>query len=258
MDNLPSPSEETSVAPRMSLGGRLVNVYATPGEVFEQVKAGPPSHANWLVPTVLGCVFAIIYVWVVFSQPSIQQQMRDKQDKQLAQMVASGKIKESQVEDVRAMMDKFGGPSTIKIFGSVGAVVASFGWLFLIALGLWLLGTKVFKGQFTYFQAAEITGLAGMVSVIGAVIGMLLVVNFGNMSVTPGPSLLIHEFDPANKLHLMLASVNLLTLWYIGILAIGLARLSAVSVAKAAVWLYGAWAVIRLAIILLGAGSFGT
>jgi hypothetical protein len=62
-----------------SLVSRLFNVFATPGEVFEGVKAGPPVHANWWVPLLLSCVAGLVYVFVVFSQESVLRQVREQQ-----------------------------------------------------------------------------------------------------------------------------------------------------------------------------------
>jgi hypothetical protein len=100
-------------------------------------------------------------------------------------------------------------------------------------------------------QTVEVTGLTTVISILGATISMLLVVVTGNMLMTPGPALLIQDFDPANKTHLLLSGINLTTLWYIAVLSIGLARLSGASFAKAGSWLFGIWAVFKLGAILL-------
>ena len=51
--------------------------------------------------------------------------------------------------------------------------------------------------------------------------------------------------------HLSLAAFNLVTLWYIAVLAIGLARLSGASFVKAAIWIFGLWAVLRCGAIFV-------
>ena len=43
----------------MNLGARLLNIYAIPGDVFDEVMAAPPKLANWLVPTLLTCLAAL-------------------------------------------------------------------------------------------------------------------------------------------------------------------------------------------------------
>jgi hypothetical protein len=103
-------------------------------------------------------------------------------------------------------------------------------------------------------KAVDMVGLAGMINVLGGIVAALLAVAMGNLAMTPGPVLLVHEFDPANKVHVFLAQLNLFMLWYLALLSLGLAKLSGVSFAKAAFWLYGIWAVFVAVAVLPGWG----
>ena len=149
------------------------------------------------------------------------------------------------------LTEQFMTPTVLKLTGSLSAVFANAAWLFLAALGLWLLGRFVFKGSFTYLQTVEVTGLAMMVPILGAIISMLLVIVTGNMYMTPGPALLLREFDASSKVHQLLSALNVMTIWYIFVLGIGLARLSGASLVKAAGWLFGVWAIVKTGAILL-------
>jgi hypothetical protein len=77
------------------------------------------------------------------------------------------------------------------------------------------------------------------------------------MLVSLGPALLIDELQPDNKVHLLLLSVNVMTLWYLGVMAVGLAKLAGSTWLKPALWLYGLWAVLRLGIVFSGLGTQG-
>ena len=90
-------------------------------------------------------------------------------------------------------------------------------------------------------KAVETVGLSGMVYVLGGVVSMFMVVIYGNMYMTPGPVLLLGRFNPANKVHLMLSALNVISLWYIGVLALGLSRLSGGGFVKSALWLHAAF-----------------
>src|SRR5260221_4903649 len=109
-----------------SLIGRMANVFATPGEVFDEVKNAPPSVANWLVPAVLLALVGIVYSLVLFSQPSIQQQMREQQEQAIEKRVKDGKMTQAQADQALAALEKFSGPAMMKVFGSFGAVIGSF------------------------------------------------------------------------------------------------------------------------------------
>ena len=234
----------TSSPPSTSLGARLMNVIATPGEVFEEIAGKPESTANWLTPVLLACLVGVIGVWTIFAQPAIQQQLKDQQEKQIQKM----KIPPAQLENARAAMEKFTIISA-KVGGTVGVVAYNFAGVFLVGLVLWLLGTQVFKESFTYLKAVEVAGLSAMISVLNSVVTTLLMVGTGSLYAKLGPSLFITEFDPTNLAHTLMASVNLLSLWYVGVVALGLSKLSAVSFGKAAGWLYGLWLVLNAGMV---------
>jgi len=54
MENVPpSISAEKLQRPSSSLAGRLLNVFAAPGDVFDGLKTANSSVANWLVPILI-------------------------------------------------------------------------------------------------------------------------------------------------------------------------------------------------------------
>ena len=67
----PPALPESSTPATTSLVSRLTNVFAAPGEVFDEVKAAEPSVANWMVPVVLMLVLAVAATFLIYSsQPS--------------------------------------------------------------------------------------------------------------------------------------------------------------------------------------------
>ena len=232
----------------------MVNVFAAPGDVFEEIRTSTPSTANWLVPVLLACLVGVGYAFAVFSQESILQSLRETQEKAMQQRVDAGKMTRQQADQALSVSEQFIGPTMMKVFGSVGAVVANCAMLLLVALIIWLLGRWAFKNRFPYLKAMEVAGLAGTINILGGIVATLLAVVMGNMAMTPGPVLLVHEFDPANKLHALLAQLNVFMLWYLALLSFGLAKLCRVAFGKAALWLFGVWAVLVAVIVLPGWG----
>ena len=115
MDQL--PSEQTGpTAPQSSLMGRLANVYAAPGEVFDQVKASPPSTANWLAPALIFILVGWLGAWLIFSQASIKQQLRDIQEQAIQKQVDKGRLSQKQADSAMQAAEKF---------GNIGAVVGA-------------------------------------------------------------------------------------------------------------------------------------
>ena len=93
----PLPVEEVQ-RPASSLAGRLLNVFAAPGDVFDEIRTSTPSTANWLVPLLLTCLVGIGYVFAVFSQESILQSMRETQEKTMQKQVDARKLTQQQAD----------------------------------------------------------------------------------------------------------------------------------------------------------------
>ena len=238
----------------MTLAARFTNVFVAPGEVFEAVREGPPSMGSWLMPFLLACVVAVTHVLVLFSQETTLHQVREMQERALDRKLA--KIPAEQADQVRQKVEQFSRPEILKITGSVGAVVGQSSSFFLVALFFWLVGTRFLGGRFGYGAALEVCGLANLIGVVGAVMGTMLMAGFGNILASPGPILLVREMDPANGWHLVLASISIMTLWQLGVVAVGLARLSGTTFRRTVWWVVVPWVFYRGAAALAGwAGS---
>jgi hypothetical protein len=242
----------------MSLGARLLNVYATPGDVFEWVRQKTECcTSNWLIPALLSCLVGVVFTWIALSQPNVEQQIREQQDQKIQQLVDSGKLSAADAETARKRIEQINLMMVVKMTGMVSVVVMSFAMTFIVAVVLKLTALWWLRASVEYMKWVEVAGLSAMVLVLGTVVQLLLVIIMGSILATPGPVLLVGEIDPQNKLHLALSSINLVTFWYLCILGLGLAKLAGGGFIKAVVPLLGLWAVLRGGIVLLGWGSSG-
>jgi hypothetical protein len=248
----PEPPPEAPPPPAMSLMGRLFNVFATPGDVFQEVKAAPESSANWLVPALILIAVSWVAAALIFSQPAIKQQLSDLTELAIQRQIDSAHLSEQQADQARAMGEKWAGISS-QIGAALVPVLAGFVMPFLWGLVVWVLGAKLFKGHFPYMKAVEIVGLSNMIGVLEVVVKTLLIVGLGNLYASPSLALLVKQFDPQNPVHGLLAAANVMTFWLLTVRAIGLARLSGASLAKAMAWVFGIWAAYTGFFIGLGA-----
>jgi hypothetical protein len=248
----PESLPEASPPHAMSLVGRLFNVLATPGDVFQEVKAAPDTTANWLVPALILIAVSWVAAAVIFSQPSIKQQLSDLTERAIQRQIDSAHLSEQQADQARAMGEKWAGLSS-QIIAFLAPVAAGFILPFLWGLIVWLLGAQLFKGHFPYMKAVEVVGLANMISVLDVVVKTLLIVGLGNLYASPSLGLLVKDFDPQNPVHGLLAAANVMTFWLLGVRAVGLARLSGASLAKSMVWVFAIWAAYTGLLIGLGA-----
>jgi hypothetical protein len=259
MESTPPIPKSQSVeppAPAMSLVGKLMNVFAAPGDVFDEIKAAPPRTANWLVPTLIIAMISVISVCITFAQPAIQQTIHEQQVKALDQRVQQGKMTQAQEDQALQVMDRYMGPTLLAAVGSVGVVISSFVSVFWWALLLWLFGRWFLKAQFDYLKALEVAGLASVILVLSLVIGTLLAVVLGRLYAGPSLALLVSDLDLTKRGHLLLGAANVVYFWHTGVLALGLAKLSAAPAVKATVIVFGYWILAELLLIAVGWGQW--
>ena len=204
------------------------------------------------MPAVIFLLVSWAAAWLILSQELDQTPTQRDTDQAIQKQVERGHMSEQQAEQARARGGEVGGDwraVSAALIPVVGGFISPFLW----GLILWLVGAKLFKGGFPYMKAVEVVGLANMVSVLEVIVGTLLIVGLGNLYASPGPMLLVKEFDPQNPVHSLLAALNVMTFWLLAVRAIGLARLSGASFAKAAAWVFGIWAAYTGLLIGLGA-----
>ena len=239
----------------MSLPARLLNVFAIPGETFEDVKSSTPKISNWLVPGLIQAIIGALSVLIIFSQPNILEKMSEQRGKILEAQVKVGNMTQAQADRTLEIMEKVMAPTTMKLLGSAGAVFGSFIRIIWWALVLWVSALWFLKTKVPFPKAAEVAGLAMMISVLGAIVTMLLTVNFGKFGSTPSLALAVNDFDTQNKTHLLLAAFNIFTFWQIAVFARGLGRLAGVPFIRALYPVLLYWLVSTLFLIGVGAGG---
>ncbi len=244
--------EEQPPSPPMSLPMRMLNVLAAPGEVYEEVRRSGPCTANWLAPALLLIVVSWVASAVLFSQPNIQQQLRDITGQAVEKQVQKMKLPPEQAEKARDAAERYGAIGT-KISMYAGPPVAGLVTPFFWGLILWGLARLFLKTPLTYMKAVEVVGLAAMISVLDAIVRTLLALAMGNLFASPSLALLVRHFDPQSPTHSLLAMVNIMTFWLLAVRSVGLSRLTGVTFVRAAAWVFGIWAAYTGFLIGVGA-----
>ncbi|MCP5516042.1 MAG: YIP1 family protein [Verrucomicrobiales bacterium] len=223
-----------------SVMARMLNVFAAPGDVFNEVRQSAPNTANWLMPAILLMVVGWACHFLVMAQPETMQQINAMAERGIQQQVEAGKLTQAQADVAHDQAIKFAGISA-RVAGILAPPAAAFATPFWWGLLLWLLGGKLLKGGFSFMKAVEVAGLSSMILVLEAVLKTLLILATGNLFAGPGPVLLIRDFDAQNLLHGVLAKLSLTTLWVLAVRAVGIARLGAGSFARSAGVVFGFW-----------------
>ncbi len=206
---------------------------------------------NWLVPAMLLGVVSVLLVVVTYLQPNIQHRLREQQAKIIEPQIKAGKLTQADADRYLDLMEKVAAPIL-----SVSVVVVSFIRVLWWALVLWLLGRMPLKVKLGYPKALEVAGLAMMISVLGTIVTLLLTVNLARMVATPSLALVVSDFDETRKSHLFLAAVNVFSVWFIGVMSVGLAKLAGAPFLRAAFLVFAVWVLQDSLFILSGLGRF--
>jgi hypothetical protein len=216
-----------------SLSQRLFNLFACPGDVFDEVAWSPANAANWRVPTLLTCLSGIIL--------TLRSPAMDQMTAALKQLAQSGAVSTAQAEFLA------GAWPLVSCLGVCLAVVAGSLWS---AIVFWGIGRFFLKTSFSFLKALEVVGLSGMILVLGSLVTGLLISATGDPHARPSLWLLAGKLH-GNALRQVLNLFDLFHLWSMATMTIGLSRLTGVSFKEAGFWIFGYWCVARIALILL-------
>jgi Yip1 domain len=233
---------------------KLLNIFVTPGEVFEEVSVRPSAPKNWLVPGVIYGFIGAIAAVLVISHPAILQQARDQQAKMMDEMVKQGKMTRERAEQDTEAVEKITGP-IMKGSAMFGGLVSGFIQIIWWAFLLWLIGRFGLKAQLDFSKTLEVVGLASGIAILDTTLRTLLIVILGNPFASLSLVLLIPNPRPDNHWLGLSALVNPLTFWLLAVRSIGLAKLTGVPAGKAAAWVFPVWLLTSGGAAVLGLGA---
>ncbi len=202
----PSPTTTTP------LRRKLFDIFVTPGEVFDEVAVAPPKLANWLAPTALICLGAILW-------PACFASADAPRGNEAARVLAT----------------------------ALGPLIGSI-WSGFI---LWIIGRIFLRSKFSYLKSLEVIGLSSTILILGGVVTGLLIVVVGNDAARPALSFFFLSSRRADHLIAALDVLNFFHIWSAILMAIGLSRLTGVSAKEAAFWTLSYWIALRIALVLL-------
>ena len=223
----PAPLGRTS-QDATTLFSKMVNIVPCPGEVFGELAGAPARVRHWLVPTLLVALASVLLSGA--ANPGDQTAA-------LGALADPGRL-----EVVRTRLRVFSALTTIL------AVFAATGWS---AFVLWLAGRLFLGARFSFLKALEVVGLTGSIVLLGNLTTALLGAATGDAAARFALSLLAPQLAADHAVKLLLSAFDVFSLWTTVVLAVGLAKLSGVAFKEAALWVFGYWLLLRVALIAL-------
>lgn len=243
--------DQQSLPSAPSLGNAISDVFATPSEVFQSLKNTAPSPILWVVPFIATILISIVTVTILFTNETLKSEMKDIQSKAIQKMVDDGKLTEEQAEKAETQAESMGG--MMIAIGIISGIIFLAAFYFGGALFLWLANKTVLNSTVGYGKHLELYGIASWIGVLGGIVTILMMIGLGSMAATPSGSLaLLGSFDPTDKSHMLLASLNIFSIWQAAVVGIGLSIFSEKRTSAGIGVAFALWIVWIIFSILLG------
>ena len=241
----------TSEAPtRMSFAEKVVNLFTSPGELYEDVQQTPNTTSNWLIPLVIFIVVSLIMGQLVMQNPSLADQMGRTIRHQFDSAIEQGKMTPEQADQAYEMAKP--GSTWFLIGQTAGVIIAVPIVLFIITLVYWLLGKWGMKATAPYAKVLEVIGFTFLIGAVESIVTTILMFALDSLFATPSLGAFVSNFDLQNKLHLALAKANIFTIWSLAVTSIGLSKIFQRDFPKVLVLVFALWIVWSAFSILTG------
>jgi hypothetical protein len=207
------------------LGQVITDIFTSPSDIFQKLINSAPSPILWIVPLIAMLLIVAFTVFMLFTNEPLKAEMKEIQSKSIQKMVEEKKLTQEEADKAETQAESMG--SLMIVFGVIGGAVFIAVYYFGGALFLWLANKTILKSAVGYGKHLELYGCASWIGVLGGIVTILMMVGFGSMAATPSGSLaLMGNFDHTNKLHMLLASLNIFSIWQTAIIGIGLSKFS--------------------------------
>jgi hypothetical protein len=230
---------------------KLTNIFASPGELFENVRLTGPTTANWLVPLLIFIVVAILMNQVMMHNASLADQFGAIIKKSMSEQVQQGKMTQEQADQA---YETFARPGSMMntIFTVGGIIIVTPIILFLVGLIYWLLGKTAMHASAPYMKVVEVVGLTFFIGVLESIVTTVMMLAMDSIHATPSLGAFVTQFDMQNKLDLILSKVNIFTFWSLSVTGIGLAKLFQRDLPKVLVLVFALWVLWTIVTVFAG------
>ena len=212
-------AETTGPAPKAFLA-RIIGVFFSPGETFEDIRRKPTI----LMPMVL-----MVVMFAMISYFLLPAQFADQIERTATSSRFQNLSSEQQEQQMAMFEDPPGWLIAISVAGGPIAIVV---FMCVFALLYWGAG-HLLGGEPTYKGTLSMVLFISFVNPIAHMLVKLpLIMSKGTvLGVTFGPAMFMPELETTSRLYLSLAALDLFNIWSTVLTGIGLAKIGRISTA---------------------------
>lgn len=221
--------QPTNEMEELSHTDKIVGVLSEPVNLFSKLSFVNVKVTDWLLPLLALMVVAIITTVVYMSNPEIKLEMQQQQKKamqeQFDKMVESGQMTREQAdEQLDRTSEMMSNPMFIYVFPTIGIVVMTLLWFFVITTLAFLIAKFALKGNGSYSQAMTSMGLPLYVSVVGGIVIIILALLMGKTVTGVNPAALT-GMDVKTLPGFILSRLDVFSIWYYVVVGIAFAKM---------------------------------
>lgn len=216
----------------------MSGVLTEPSQTFEAIAGGPKKN-YWLTPVMIAVVLSLLSSFLFMRDPELARNTMDKQKAKMSekfdQNIKDGKMTQEEADNAMESMN----PNSpfFKVIGYVGALVGPFIVLLLLSV-IYLIVLKIMKSDVEFVNILNVVGLAMLISAVGSILAILISIMKGNMTgVSPG--IFLSEESIGEKAYAFLNKLDVFTIWFYAVIAIGLTKIAKIDMAKSATIVFG-------------------
>jgi hypothetical protein len=218
--------EQVPLPPAPSLGKSIMDVFASPGEIFQSLRGTASAPLLWAIPLIINALLATVIVVVIFNNDALRTQVIDQRRAALEKSVEANKITQQEA-DVQIDRMENAGSGLFIAFGSIAAIIFILLAFFIGALFLWLADKLILKSPEGYGRHLELYGIASWIGILGGIITVFMMASFGSLAASPSAALaVLGNYNPSSDVHRLLSDLNVFSIWSTAIIGIGLAKFS--------------------------------
>lgn len=232
---------------------RMLNVFAAPGTVFEEVQGSAPVRSNWLLPAVLSALVLALAALTFSASPAFQKQWAAQAEKfQAAQTnaLAAGKLTPAQAEENQRVFAGVSQPAVLMSLAVWGGFVFGALRVFWWGAVLWALARWFLRRPVRYIKALEVAGLTSLIATLASLV--LVLVSTPTGAGTAGLAGPLGGVEAARGGWLGLMLLGAMNVWVIVVLGVGLSRLTQLPWRRPAWLVFAYWVTTDLLLALVG------
>lgn len=200
--------------PPKSFGARLVGVFISPSPTFADIARKP----DFLFPLIVAVIAALAVTETMLAKIGMERIVRLS----IEQSSRAASMSPEQMEQAVTQGAKFGA-----VLAHLGALLGPpIGLLIIAGLGL-LIVNGIFGAQLNFRTAFSVTCYANLVTILGALMALLLVLfgdaeHFNPQNFVPSNvGFFLNPSETSKPVYSLAGSLDLFTIWLIGLLGIG-------------------------------------